>query len=67
MFYEIQAFWIVTVVMLLYAKLIFFSPIFHNGTLYGSQIGLSITFEPVGTFAYSLYHLKGKWVLLTSL
>ena len=29
----------------------FLSPIFQNGTLYSSQIDLSITFEPVGRFA----------------
>ena len=32
-------------------KMNFLSQIFHNGTLYGSQIYLSITFEPVGRFA----------------
>ena len=44
----------------------FLSPISQNGMLYGSQIDLSITFEPVGRFAYFWYHLKGKWMLFTS-
>ena len=41
------------------------NPISQNGTLYGSQIDLSITFEPVGRFAWFWYHLKGQWMLFT--
>ena len=43
----------------------FLSPVFQDARLYGSQIDLSITFEPAGRFAYFWYHLKGKWMLFT--
>ena len=45
----------------------FLSPISQNGTLYGSQIDLSTSFEPLGRFAQFWYHLKGKRMLFKSM